>query len=290
MAEKLATAVIAEMFLEDSDDEESTDNIPLLGDDKSRIRGYTEDVVPFYTVDSFRRMFRIDIETYKILLGYMEGCPSFYPAGHGRREPISIYRQLLVTLWYVGGTDSITKIADRFGMSESSVISCRNNIFSELINMTDSFIRWPSIQEMADESQEFERRNGFPNIIEAVDGTHIEIKAPTSHPQSYVNRKGYHSIQLQCVCRCNMAFSHVFTGYPGSFHDARLLKNSDLWGDRLTKCNMVHHILGDGAYKKWVLTPYCDNGHLDLHQKKYNHLHSSNRVIIERAFAILQIS
>lgn len=31
------------------------------------------------------------------------------------------------------------------------------------------------------------------------------------------------------VCRENMTFTHIFVGFPGSCHDARILRNSDLW-------------------------------------------------------------
>lgn len=82
----------------------------------------------------------------------------------------------------------------------------------------------------------------------SLDGTHIPIKAPRQHPQRYVNRKHFHLIQLQCVCLHNMQFSHVFVSYPGSVHDSRVLRNSDLWDSGLLKCNFVHHILGDGGY------------------------------------------
>lgn len=40
-------------------------------------------------------------------------------------------------------------------------------------------------------------RHTFPKVIGATDGTHIKIDAPKSNPDCYVNRKGYHSIQLQ---------------------------------------------------------------------------------------------
>lgn len=36
------------------------------------------------------------------------------------------------------------------------------------------------------------------------------------------------------------------------------------------------------------MTPYKDNGHLTEQQKTYNHLHSSTRMVIERAFALLK--
>ena len=87
-----------------------------------------------------------------------------------------------------------------------------------------------------------------------------------------------------------MLFSHIYTGYPGSVHDSRILKQSDLWKIGLRMCNIANHILGDAAYltRRWLLTPVRDNGHLTDQQKKYNQYHSSNRVVIERAFALLK--
>lgn len=118
----------------------------------------------------------------------------------------------------------------------------------------------------------------------ALDGSHIRIKAPRQHPQSYVNRKSFHSIQLQAVCTSDMMFTHVHTGHPGSVHDTRILRNSDLWTNGLNMCNMANRIIADGAYplRRWLLTPYRDNGHLNEEQKKYNKYISSNRVVIER--------
>lgn len=43
----------------------------------------------------------------------------------------------------------------------------------------------------------FEVASGFPKTIGAIDGTHIRINAPKKNPTDYINRKGYHSIQLQ---------------------------------------------------------------------------------------------
>lgn len=38
---------------------------------------------------------------------------------------------------------------------------------------------------------------GFPCVIGCVDGTHIAIQAPSTEPEKpYVNRKGYHSINV----------------------------------------------------------------------------------------------
>jgi hypothetical protein len=34
----------------------------------------------------------------------------------------------------------------------------------------------------------------FPNIVGAIDGTHVRIKSPSTDEHLYVNRKNYHSI------------------------------------------------------------------------------------------------
>lgn len=161
---------------------------------------------------------------------------------------------------------------------------------TRIMRLKDRLIKWPNQQKLQNEEQEFIQRNGFQGIVDAIDGTHIPIKTPKNNPQSYVNRKHFHSLQLQCVGLHNRLFSHVFIGYPGSVHDARVLQNSDLWDVGLIKCNYVYHILGDVAYplRQWLLTPYRDNGHLTLQQRKYNNYHSGNRMVIERSFALLK--
>ena len=41
---------------------------------------------------------------------------------------------------------------------------------------------------------------GFPCVIGCIDRTHIRIQAPSQNEQNYVNRKGYHSVNVQVIC------------------------------------------------------------------------------------------
>ena len=41
---------------------------------------------------------------------------------------------------------------------------------------------------------------GFPCVIGCIDCTHICIQAPSQNEQNYVNRKGYHSVNVQVIC------------------------------------------------------------------------------------------
>src|SRR6266542_4037011 len=45
----------------------------------------------------------------------------------------------------------------------------------------------------------FKKLERIPNIIGAIDGSHIPIKAPHLFPVDYFNRKGFYSIVLQVV-------------------------------------------------------------------------------------------
>uniref|UniRef100_A0A915LMM5 Putative nuclease HARBI1 n=1 Tax=Meloidogyne javanica TaxID=6303 RepID=A0A915LMM5_MELJA len=48
--------------------------------------------------------------------------------------------------------------------------------------------------------REFLNYCGLPMIVGCIDCTHIRIRAPVSDEKSYVNRKGWHSLNVQVVC------------------------------------------------------------------------------------------
>ncbi|XP_033729019.1 putative nuclease HARBI1 [Pecten maximus] len=136
---------------------------------------------------------------------------------------------------------------------------------------------------------DFFTRSGFPGVVGAVDGTHIPIPGPSSHRDSYINRKSFPSIQLQADCDSNLVFRDVYAGWPGSVHDARVWRNCPL-SQILPSLPPNQQLLGHSAYPLSVnlLVPFRDNGHLSCIEKKYNKSHSSTRVDIERAFGLLK--
>lgn len=163
-------------------------------------------------------------------------------------------------------------------------------VFALLNNEQDRYIQWPIDDNMKTEViRNFRDKRGFSGVLGCIDGMHIQIKPPKEHPQSYVNRKGYHSVILHAVCIYNMMISSCYVGWPGSCHDSRVLRNSPLWNEGEQACG-VHHILGDGVYpiRRWLMTPYRDTGNLSPVQRRYNFVHSATRSIIERVFALLK--
>ncbi|KAF1385372.1 hypothetical protein PFLUV_G00107070 [Perca fluviatilis] len=71
---------------------------------------------------------------------------------------------------------------------------------------------------------------GFPNVIGALDCTHIRIKRPSGvHEGDFVNRKSYHSINVQMICDADCTFSNVEAKWPGSVHDSRVFRASTIF-------------------------------------------------------------
>lgn len=154
-----------------------------------------------------------------------------------------------------------------------------------LVANVNQFIYWRN--EVFEESP-------FPNTAGCIDVCEMPISAPTEHPNSYYNRKKFHSIKLQAICNDEMKFLDVFTGLCGSMHDARAWNLSDI--SRHIANNVPaffpndSHILGDGAYplSQFMMTPYRDAGRLTRMQSYFNLQHAKTRNVIERAFALLK--
>ena len=256
------------------------------------MKDYAETTVPNYDGDQFKRFFRLSPATFETICASLsEKRELVADHSHGGNKPLSLDKQLMITLWYLSHKDTIISISDRFGVSEYSVLkSCKKIMNAILKYLTPNIITWPSEEDQREIASSFEDKTGFHGIIGAVDGTHIEIRAPHENPNDYINRKGYHSVVLQVVCREDRRFTNCFVGWPGSVHDSRVLRNSDLVNEDRFFNDPEKHIIGDGAYplKRWLMTTFRDNGHLTPQQRHFNTQLSKSRQVIERAIGLLK--
>ena len=109
-------------------------------------------------------------------------------------------------------------------------------------------------------------------------------------------------MNLQGIVDTNLKFIHSKEGYPGSIHDARVLRLSGLYelaeNEQILSrptCNInateIRPLLaGDSAYPltNWIIKPYPDRGRLTPDQRKFNVKFSALRSVVERAFGTLK--
>ncbi|MBN3299083.1 HARB1 nuclease, partial [Amia calva] len=76
--------------------------------------------------------------------------------------------------------------------------------------------------------EEFHRIAGFPGVNGCIDGTHIPITAPSVNEGDYVNRKSFHSINVQIICDAAHIISNMEAKWPGSVHDSQIFHECTL--------------------------------------------------------------
>ncbi|KAJ1128227.1 hypothetical protein NDU88_006606 [Pleurodeles waltl] len=94
----------------------------------------------------------------------------------------------------------------------SNVLS---RVLSALLKHMQSYIVFPQLEDLPTVKGDFYALGHIPNIIGAIDGTHVAL-VPPQDEQVYRNRKSYHSMNVQMVCLADQYISHVNAKFPGS--------------------------------------------------------------------------
>ncbi|KAK0144667.1 putative nuclease HARBI1 [Merluccius polli] len=117
---------------------------------------------------------------------------------------------------------------------------------------------FPGHKPVRNIKEEFNRIAGLLNVLGCVDGTQIPITAPAENEADYVNRKSFHSINVQ-ICDAAYIVTNVEAKWPGSVHDSRIYRECRL-SNRFARGEFDGYLLGDRGYpcQPSLLTPYPD--------------------------------
>ena len=108
--------------------------------------------------------------------------------------------QVLIALWFLARGSFLHVIGDTFGVDKSTESHIVQDVCVALSNKQELFIHWPSNQQKEAINNRFYEMAHFPGVIGCIDCTHIQIQAPHLDENFYVNRKRYHSINVQAIC------------------------------------------------------------------------------------------
>lgn len=206
-----------------------------------------------------------------------------------RGGALSSVQRMEVTLRYLADPGFQRSVAYQSGISQSTVSKTVSKTLAEIVSKMDNWIQFPQSANLIREAKEdWFNKLGFPSCIGAIDCTHVRIDKPTGRfGDEFVNRKNFPSLNVQATCNCNYVFTSVDCGWPGSVHDNRIFKNSDIY--RIMLPNTFNtFILGDAGYglTPFIMTPFKNpDGNI---QRFYNKFHAKNRVIIEQSFGQLK--
>lgn len=184
------------MYHLSSSDDDVEELVELVEVPKNR--NFFEDTVPQFNDQQYLEHFRISSEVMDQLSDRYEAS-EYYHHQEGDSQKISPLKSLTVFLWFASNeAASFRVVADRFGITKSSLHKIVRRVTYFLSNLSVEVIKWPTNEEKVDIQRFFMEQN-FPGVIGVIDGTHIRIDKPTEDPDSYLNRKQFHSIQVTCI-------------------------------------------------------------------------------------------
>ena len=181
-----------------------------------------------WSEEEFKLRMRVNRETFHVIANeigpYIQKTPSnFVPL------PITVEKQVAVTIYRLAHGSSFSTISDLFGIS----IAQGNMIFNKVVrNMVkrlyDRYVKVPCTdQEWERELRGFIENYEFP-CVGAWDGFHVYIETKL---KSYFSFKKRYTMSNMGLIGYNKRFLDCAVGAPGSTHDARMLRKSKIYKD-----------------------------------------------------------
>ncbi|KAM4619132.1 putative nuclease HARBI1 [Polymixia lowei] len=179
-------------------------------------------------------------------------------------------------------------VGDNIGVDKSTVSDVVKAVSIALASLVNQFVSLPKDDQIAQTKHKLFLLGNMPNTIGVIDCTHVHIQAPHERDWEYINRKGRRSINIQLVGDADLIMitlpyliiTNCVVKWPGSVHDARILRESALYRELQTN-RPDGIILGDSAYPllPWLITPFL--AATTPAQARFNTAHCKTRCAIE---------
>uniref|UniRef100_A0A8C4X4H0 Putative nuclease HARBI1 n=1 Tax=Erpetoichthys calabaricus TaxID=27687 RepID=A0A8C4X4H0_ERPCA len=261
-----------------------------LGRRKYHERMYAERAKPLaqYTTEELYARFRFGRDDIKYIADLVR--PKLQHKTK-RSHALSVEEQCLIALRFYASGTFYQVVGDNIGpaIAVSSANFCTWQE-SELYWKSDVYRlnrTGESTVPCGETKQSFFLLGNMPNTIGVIDCTHVHIQAPHEREWQYVNRKGRHSINVQLVAYADLIITNCVVKWPGSIHDALLLREIPLY--RKLQSNRPNGIiLGDSAYPllPWLMTPFPVANTPE--QAGFNSAHCKTRCAIECLNGVLK--
>ena len=118
---------------------------------------------------------------------------------------------------------SLGALARYFGCEISELELAIDQVLDCLYLHQSKVIKWPQALELNQVSEQFSKKAGFPGIVGVIGESHMEIR---SSKKLFYNCDNFHSIICLAVVNPDKSFSHIFTGFPGSYNTSYVFEQS----------------------------------------------------------------
>lgn len=127
-----------------------------------------------------------------------------------RSSALTVTEQILIALKTLGSGSFQNSAKDNINVSQPTVSLTLTRFLEALLECTADYIYMPTSQQQLNKNKlDFYEVAELPNVVGAVDGTHIPIIAPKNIEHLFVNRKNFHSINVQVRFLLGLQYSFI---------------------------------------------------------------------------------
>ncbi|KAM5140453.1 putative nuclease HARBI1 [Mantella aurantiaca] len=198
--------------------------------------------------------------------------------------------RLLGALYILGCGSFQTTSAVICGYSQPSMSRVFMRVINAIVQVAPQFVAFPQTEaEWRNMKVQFFRITGMPNVFGAIDGTHVALRPPKQMEISFRNRKQYHSLNVLVVCDGTMRIMFARTGFPGSCHDAFILRRTALYQKFEGAEFSPGWLVGEKSFPQlpWLMAPI--RSPRDTSEQRYNMALQKTRGIVERTIGLLNM-
>ncbi|KAH7703898.1 nuclease HARBI1-like protein [Aphelenchoides avenae] len=256
----------------------------------------------------FHRFVRMDEARFMKLLGLIK----HRLVKRSNREPLSPAERLLITLRFLATGNSYYSVANAFYVGHatvSKVVAETCKVLAE--ELMPAYVRFPSTaDEWKSIADGFWDRWDLPHTLGAIDGKHVQVKAPPASGTQFHNYKGTFSTVLLAMCDHRYRIIYANWHNYGSSSDAGIFDRSELKrmlkdpgnplnlpapdplpldpGGHTAADDVPYFFVGDGAFPlmKNLMVPFGSRK-LPREDRIYNYRHGRARRMIESTFGLL---
>ena len=208
-----------------------------------------------------------------------------------RNHALSVETQVLASLSFLASGCFYQVDADILGIDKSSVCRVVLDFCNSIVSNKERFVKFPFTDEEKNGNKlKFFHIEGFPSCILSIDGFHVRICTPFEDENSFVCRKGYHSINCQTMSDADMKFADFVVRWPGCTHDSFIFRSSEVHDYLRDNHTTLEKgvVLGDSGYAltNFLMTPYENPS--TPQQRRFNVAHKTTRCSVERAIGELK--
>lgn len=219
--------------------------------------------------DFFRRQFKMDRDTFQVLLGLLS--PRLTRQDTSFRNSTPPEKVLALGILRLAQGAPYLNIARLMNVGKTTVIEAFQDVVEGLYAVRNENIKLPeTATEMLSSMQTFRAFSPLPNVAGALGLSRVRILSPTAeNADLYLGPSRQHEFIIQAVTDGTPSFLHFSVGYPGGMSNSEVLRSSSLFkkAENIFTVPLLHvdrhhvrpYLAGCRAFPlcPWLQTPFA---------------------------------